>query len=273
MGIKWRLKKSVRTVQSFFPSLKQTKDQFYHSYRRLRRVPSDPDFSAIRLFSHLPGTYVDIGANTGQSIEAIKLYAPDAKIISFEPNPELVEMLTARYRSDPNVTIRGVGLSDSVAKLDLHVPVYRGFVYDGLASMDQAAARSWISGETVYFFSPEHLEVRSYECPIETLDMQRIDNPLFIKMDVEGFEFQVIKGSIKTLKHEPILMIESLYDKPELAALAGDLGFRPYHFTGVRFVSSPAQAIRRNTFLITDRVMQLLPSNHGRPQRRVSDPA
>jgi FkbM family methyltransferase len=210
--------------------------------------------------SHLPGVYVDIGANTGQSIESIKLYAPDAKIISFEPNPELVSMLQRRYRSDPNVTIRGVGLSDAVAKLNLHVPVYRGFVYDGLASMDIAAARSWINGETVRFFSPEHLEVRSHECPIETLDMQKIDNPLFIKMDVEGYELQVVRGSIETLrKHEPILMVESLYDKPELAELVGGLGFRPYHFAGGRFVAGFTDQ-NRNTFLITDRVMTQLPA-------------
>jgi FkbM family methyltransferase len=259
---KWWLKKLVRTIQSYFPSLKEAKDRLYHSYRRHRRTPSDQDFSAIRLFSHLPGIYVDIGANTGQSIESIKLYASDAKIVSFEPNPELAAMLSRRYCSDPNVTIRGVGLSDTVTKLNLHVPVYRGFVYDGLASMDLAAARSWISSETVYFFSPEDLKVRSYECPIETLDMQEFDKPLFIKMDVEGLELQVIKGGVETLrKHEPIIMVESLYDKPELAQLAGDLGFKSYHFASGRFVSGFSDQ-NRNTFLITERRMALLPRRH-----------
>ena len=256
--VKWHLKKPVRTVQSFFPSLKQTKDQFYHSYRRLRRIPSDHDFSAIELLKdRLHGTYVDIGANTGQSIESIKLYAPDAKIVSFEPNPELAAMLTSRYKSDPNVTIRGVGLSDTVTTLNLHVPVYRGFVYDGLASMDIAGARSWISSETVYFFSPEHLKVRSYECAIETLDMQDIDSPIFIKIDVEGHEHQVINGAIKTLsKFEPVLLIESLLDKPGLLDHLKSLRYEPYYFEHSKFIAGfPTTGAARNTFLITRRQM------------------
>jgi hypothetical protein len=92
--------------------------------------------------------------------------------------------------------------------------------------------------------------------------MQKIDNPVFIKLDVEGLELEVIKGGINTLrKHQPILMVESLADKPELAELVGRLGFKSYHFAGGRFVSGFTDQ-NRNTFLITDRVMAQLPVRH-----------
>lgn len=256
--LKWRLKKYARTAQSYFPSLKEAKDDFYRWQRRARRKPSDDDFAAIRLFKDvLHGTYVDIGANTGQSIESIKLFAPDAKVVSFEPNPELADKLERRYRADPNVRIRAVGLSDAVAMLTLHVPVYRGFVYDGLASLSYADAQGWINDDTVFFFSPKHLVVRSYQCPVETLDMQAVENPVFIKIDVEGFETNVIKGGVETLrKHEPILLVESLHNKPELLEFVATLGFRPYHFSAGRFMPGfAAQGATRNTFLITDRRM------------------
>jgi FkbM family methyltransferase len=94
----------------------------------------------------LHGTYVDIGANTGQSIESIKLFAPGANVVSFEPNPELADKLERRYRGDPKVKIKAIGLSDAVAMLTLHVPVYRGFVYDGLASSTSPTRRD---GSTV----------------------------------------------------------------------------------------------------------------------------
>jgi FkbM family methyltransferase len=253
--IKWRLKKYARTAQSYFPSLKEAKDDFYRWQRRVLRKPSDSDFAAIRLFKDvLHGTYVDIGANTGQSIESIKLFAPGADVLSFEPNPELADKLERRYRGDPKVKIRAIGLSDAVAMLTLHVPVYRGFVYDGLASLNLADAQGWINSETVFFFSPKHLTVRSYQCPVETLDMQAVADPVFIKVDVEGFETNVIKGGISTLrKHEPVLLVESLHDKPELLALVSTLGFKPYHFAGGKFVHGfPTQGATRNTFLITD---------------------
>lgn len=253
--LKWRLKKYPRTLQSYFPFLKEAKDGFYRAYRRAARKPSDGDFAAIALFYDvLKGTYVDIGANTGQSIESIKLFAPDAKIVSFEPNPGLADKLKKRYLSDRNVTIRDVGLSDAEAVLQLHVPVYCGFVYDGLASLNYSDARNWINSDTVLFFSPKNLSVKSHRCQVETLDMQAIDNPVFIKIDVEGFETNVIKGGLETLRnYEPVLLVESLHDKPELLELVGALGFKPYHFAEGQFVAGfPEHGQTRNTFLITD---------------------
>lgn len=259
--LKWRLKKYPRTAQSYFPFLKSAKDEFYRQYRRVARKPSDDDFAAISLFSDvLHGTYVDIGANTGQSIESIKLFAPAAKIVSFEPNPELADKLERRYRGDASVSIKAVGLSDDVSVLLLHVPVYRGFVYDGLASLDYADAQSWINNDTVFFFSPKRLSVRSHRCKVETLDMQGIESPVFIKIDVEGFETHVIKGGMETLRrHEPVLLVESLHDKPELLELVSTLGYRPYHFDAGRFVPGfPEHGEARNSFLITDDRMVLI---------------
>jgi FkbM family methyltransferase len=248
--IAWRLKKPVRTLQSYFPFLKETKDQFYLAYRRLLRVPSEPFFAAIALFQdRITGCYVDVGGNLGQSIESIRLYAPGAKIVSFEPNPNLAAKLVRRYRNDPMVEIRSLGLSDTTTRLNLHVPSYRGFVYDGLGSLDFDAAKSWISSETVYFFHPQQLIVNSYECAVETLDMQQLEHPIFIKIDVEGTEYRVIKGGIETLrKFEPILLVEGFHEKPDLAALCSSLGYEPYTFDGRSFVAGASET---STFLIT----------------------
>jgi hypothetical protein len=84
--------------------------------------------------------------------------------------------------------------------------------------------------------------------------MQSIEDPVFIKIDVEGFETNVIKGGMETLrKHEPVLLVESLHDKPELVDLVATIGFKPYHFAGGQFVAGfPAHGQTRNTFLITD---------------------
>src|SRR5262249_31399265 len=107
------------------------------------------------------------------------------------------------------------------------------------------------------FFSPEHLKVRSYECAIETLDMQDIDNPIFIKIDVEGHEHQVINGAIKTLSEfEPVLLIESLLDKPGLLDHLKSLRYEPYYFEYTKFIAGfPTTGAGRNTFLFTRRQM------------------
>lgn len=253
----WHFKKPVRTAQSYFPALKEAKDGFYRTYRRSLRLPSEPFYAAVGIINKaFNGSYIDIGANTGQSIESIKLYAPDARIFSFEPNPNLAAKLTARYRTDASVTIRGVGLSSAPGQMTLHVPSYRGFVYDGLGSLAYDSARSWLGPETIYFFDPDKLKVHSFDCAIETLDMQAIDNPVFIKIDVEGAELDVLKGATDTItRYRPILSIEDLHGNPEIDALLKPLGYSPFRFDAGRF--SPGHS-PSTSFLITPERMEAI---------------
>jgi FkbM family methyltransferase len=244
------LKKTVRTVQSNFWFLKEAKDTFYIGYRRLRRVPSEPFFCALPLIaSRFSGTYIDVGANIGQSIEAIKLFVPQAKIYSFEPNPNLAAKLQSRYRGDSLVEVRALGLSSSESRMKLYVPSYKGFVYDGLGSLDYNSAKSWLSDETVFFFRPEHLIVHEYEVRVETLDMQNIVNPIFIKIDVQETEHEVVVGGINTLqKYEPILLIEDYHERPALQKLAASLGYDAFHFNGHEFAPGASDT---SSFLMT----------------------
>jgi FkbM family methyltransferase len=244
------VKKMVRTAQSHFWFLKEAKDEFYITYRRLMRVPSEPFFKALPIIRrHFNGCYVDVGGNIGQSIEAIRLFVPDARIISFEPNPNLANKLTRRYRRQPKVEIRAIGLSDHNAMLKLYVPSYRGFVYDGLGSLDSVSASSWICPDTIYFFRADRLEINEHECAVEPLDAQGLVNPIFIKIDVEGTEYAVIKGGVGTIrKYERILLVEGFHEKPELAALTASLGYEPYTFNGRNFLAGASET---SSFLMT----------------------
>jgi FkbM family methyltransferase len=205
MQIPWRLKKPFRTAQSYFPILKEAKDQFYYSYRKVRSVPSEPFFAAIRLFKdRLDGSDIDV---------------------------------------------------------QLHVPSYRGFVYDGLGSLDYQEAHSWINSDTVYFFDPAKLVVDSHACSVETLDAQKLADPIFIKIDVQGFEFQVVKGGVETLgQHEPILLIEDFSAKPDLIELTASLGYKPYTFESGRLLPGASETV---SFLFTPKRMSAVTGGHG----------
>lgn len=248
--IRWWMKKPTRTAQSYFPTKEETDDRLYRTDRRALRKPNDSYFAAIPIFRDaLPGCFVDVGSNTGQSIESMRLFAPDARIIGFEPNADLAAKLVERYRNDRRITIREVGLSDKQTRMELHVTSDRGFVYDGLGSLDYDSAKSWLCSDTVYFFDPSKLAVQSHDCAIETLDMQNIDNPIFIKINVKGAEYSVLKGGIETLRRsEPILLIEALRETPEIDDLLRPLGYEPYDLIGKSFVPGYASGC---TFLIT----------------------
>lgn len=242
--------KAIRTLQSELWFLKEPKDLLYLWSRRLLRLPHETDFRALRLIrERFDGCYVDVGGNQGQSIESIRLVVPDARIVSFEPNPALHRRLAERYRHDPRIEVRGVGLAERPGRMTLHVPSYRGFVYDGLSSLDEAAARAWINPETVYFFRPRSLRINAYDCAIETLDDQKLD-PVFIKIDVQGTELNVVRGGLETIRrHRPVLLVEDFSADPRLVALMTELGYGEYGFDGRGFV--PGRGAGPNSFLLT----------------------
>jgi FkbM family methyltransferase len=254
-------KKLVRTVQSNLWFLKEAKDAFYLQYRGLLRIPSEPFFKALSVIGKAckGGLYVDVGGNIGQSIATIKMFVPDARIVSFEPNPNLARKLVRRHGMSGDIAIHPIGLAERPGRFTLYVPSYRGFVYDGLGSLDRASAASWLGPETIYWFNPQRLSVAQYDIPVETLDMQRLQNPAFIKIDVEGTELGVLKGGVETLRqHEPILLVEG-HEKPEILSLCSSLGYAPYRFDGHGFKPGLSGA---SPFLITPARLRWM-SAHG----------
>jgi FkbM family methyltransferase len=225
------MKKLIRSLQSQLPFAKHVKDSFYFWSRRLLRRPHESQFRAISILPD--GCYVDVGANQGQSIESIRLFKPDAEIIAFEPNPGLAAKLAARYRSCPNIRVHSFGLADVASEFQLYVPSYKGFVYDALASFDRNVAASWISPYSVYWFRPDKLRVSPHPCHAKTLDELHLD-PVFIKIDVEGFEYQVLQGGKETLlRCSPLMMIED--PNQDSRQLLATYGYQEQVFDGEQF--------------------------------------
>jgi len=252
--------KALRTLQSEFPHLKETKDFFYYRVRKWLSIPHERDFEALR---HLrvpeDRVLIDVGANQGQSIESMSIYQPSARIVSFEPNANLASKLQARYAQSRRVTVVARGLSDARGAFPLYVPSYKGFVYDGLASLDRKGAAFWINEQTVFGFDPARLAIDVLDCQISTLDAERLA-PFFIKVDVQGYEYNVLQGGIETLrKYEPVLLVESFGSDLRTVRLAERLGYDEYNFdTGRLQRGSPRRS--PNSFLITRRITSACPS-------------
>ncbi len=130
------------------------------------------------------------------------------------------------------------------------MPSYKGFVYDGLASLDRDAAASWINEERVFGFDPSRLRISAVQCDVSTLDTQQLV-PFFIKVDVQGHEYNVLNGGRETLRqYEPILLIEAFRGDPRTVKLAEELGYEEYHFDG-SYLRNGSPSGGSNSFLIT----------------------
>jgi FkbM family methyltransferase len=246
------VKKAVMTLVSEAPFLKEVKECAYFHVRRVLRIPHESDFKVLKLIrSSSKGCYVDVGANLGQSIESILLFRPEAQIVSFEPNPRLAQKLEIRYEHLRNVRIVAYGLADSVGQCTLFVPSYKGLVCDDLASLDKESAASWLNTQTVFGFDPAALSIAEVRCEVSTLDMQQLA-PIFVKVDVQGYEYNVLNGARETLgRWEPILLVEDFRGDPRTARLAEELGYEEYGFDGASLRKGSSRS--DNSFLITPR--------------------
>lgn len=237
----------IRALQSRFPALVDAKANAQRFMRRALRTPFEADFRFLAHWRPAPGeVFVDAGANRGQSIDAIRLYHPDALIHAFEPNPHLALALARLFEDDPALAVYRCGLAAREEGRRLYVPVYRGFVYDGLASFDEAECRGWLNAETVAGFDPAQLEVMA--CEAKAFPLDQLALPVgFLKLDVQGFEEAVLRGGEQTLKSAaPIVMMEN--NETADAFLTGELGWVRAAFTGKGLRANAWGAL--NTFYV-----------------------
>lgn len=125
-------------------------------------------------------TFVDVGANVGGY--SVRAAAFDMKVYAFEPNPHNLKLLQR------NIEIN---------KVTVDVLPF------ALGSKPQKA-RLQPQGGVSRIVKDEGIEVE-----MRTLDSFDLPAADLLKIDVEGYELEVVKGARETLrKYRPVLMIE-----------------------------------------------------------------
>jgi len=116
----------------------------------------------------------DVGANVGEKTRVfLKL---GGKVIAFEPQPDCVKELNHRCGNNNNLIIINSGLSSTEGKGELYVRPHRGA--SGLVKEWEGNIESVIDVNLVTLDNMIEIHVR----------------PFYIKIDVEGYEFEVLKG-------------------------------------------------------------------------------
>jgi FkbM family methyltransferase len=167
----------LRTVRGVFRSLR-----IYYGDRS-RAAAMD------QLYSHFvrrDDLVFDIGAHVGDRIAAFRRLG--ARVVAAEPQPAVIKVLRWLYRRDPKVVIEPVAVGASIGTIDLRINVANPTVSTASDQFVNAAhgARGW---ETQTWS-------RTVRVPVTTLEalIARHGAPVFIKIDVEGFEAEVLAG-------------------------------------------------------------------------------
>ncbi|MCU0416101.1 MAG: FkbM family methyltransferase [Cytophagaceae bacterium] len=142
---------------------------------------------------------LDIGANTGTYALLAAAYNPTAIIHAFEPNPSLVEIIKRNNtRNQFNIDVHTKAVADTKGKLywQTNPSTYNDYT----AHRSSSPTNTIVDGITLADF------IREHKIPISSI--------MLVKIDVEGYETEVLLGGGTTLfELQPIFLIEVLNDK------------------------------------------------------------
>ena len=173
-------------------------------------------------------TVLDVGANEGQFAKKIRELAPGAFIYSFEPLPEVFEALKAGFEGDTKFKAFPYGLGQQEESIDIYLNDYTPS--SSILAMAQKHEENF----------PETQNKRVVQINLKRLDdlmrSEKTAGPFLLKIDVQGFEENVIAGAPETIAKADVILIElsfvKLYENQPLFhriySILYELGFE-YH--------------------------------------------
>jgi FkbM family methyltransferase len=147
------------------------------------------------------GCVVDVGANRGQWASALLTLRPPRRFEIFEPNPEAFAILERSMSTAAGVRLHRSAIGAEPGELVLHVT--EGSEFASFLEPERALEA---------FYAPGVMQVTAdVRVPVETLDrvLHDVDRIDLLKIDVQGFERQVLSGAADVLRRTRALLIEA----------------------------------------------------------------
>jgi FkbM family methyltransferase len=145
------------------------------------------------------GTFIDIGANTGQHSLYMSRYA--TAVHAFEPWEPVLKRFRRMVEDNQikNIVIHPFGLGDENSKKRFYRP-----------PDNNLGTGSFVEGFSENNSYQGELEIRIGD---EALEQAGVTSVALIKMDIEGYEMLALKGLRRTLRvHRPIVEFELTID-------------------------------------------------------------
>lgn len=199
--------------------------QEYLVYFNLKNDSSKP------LLKYIPkekGVILDIGANIGQTtLWMAQLLNDNNKIISFEPYPRTFLKLkkNLELNSYSNIILENIALGNTDSTINM---------------VEECETNS--GGFRVY--NPKAHGVRSKVTQVEQITLDQYFSNInekitFIKIDVEGFEYNVLRGAKSIIKkHQPILYIELSNSNLKAQGSSASQVIELLHHYGIRNITN-----------------------------------
>lgn len=145
---------------------------------------------------------LDVGANVGDWTKEVLQVSPSARVFAFEISPHTQSMLIQNLGHDQRVKLCASGLSSSVGEIILHQ--FKDPTIGQINTLSDITANREFTGQ----FEDVKVSVTTGDQFCQDHSIRQIH---LLKIDVEGWDFEVLKGFAHLFDHQAIDVVQFEY--------------------------------------------------------------
>ncbi len=145
---------------------------------------------------------LDVGANLGHYSEGLINFSYKGKIIAFEPISPLYRDLIKKFKKNKNIQIYNLALGNEEKEMEINIASNFG----GSSSiMKPKLVKTEFS--SISFNKKQKIKVQKLDNIINNISKE--NDRIYMKLDVQGFEKEVILGSLKNINRIKLIQLET----------------------------------------------------------------
>ncbi len=170
-------------------------------------------FHHKRIFMHLRNLnidkIIDIGAHKGEFLEKMLKIEKVNLFYAFEPQKDIFDILNKKFSSNDKITLLNYALDKEITNKKLQINKFS--MTSSLAEINEKSLylklKNFLTRSKSNFVDEYEVQTNTVDNVFKDVNLEKT----LLKIDVEGFEMNVIKGSKIKLKEIPYILIENQF--------------------------------------------------------------
>ena len=152
---------------------------------------------------------IDIGAHKGEFLEKMLKIEKVNTFYAFEPQKNIFNELSEKFSNNKKVTLFNYAMDEEIAKKKLKIN--RLSMTSSLAEINEKSLylkfKNFLTRAKSNFEDEYEVQTNTVDKIFEGINLKKT----LLKIDVEGFEINVLKGSQTKLKEIPFILLENQF--------------------------------------------------------------